>query len=151
VIINDFVESHLFTSHESSSKCFFKKIFDELDKQMEIAIKNDQKKSSYLLFENINLVLRHFNNNPFKLLHFVLEASNRLDTNAVIMLVHKDSVDRNVLNQIISTFQTVINVKEKKSNLSDLKFSNKKLFKYDIQLTHKNIRSSKVKSFVRIY
>jgi len=116
---------------------------------MDLAIKNDQKKSSYLFFENINLILRHFNNNPFKLLHFVLEASKRLDTNAVVMLIHKDSVDKTVLNQIISVFQTVINIKENQFSVSESKSGKKKLAKYDIQMTHKNMKSSKVKLFVR--
>ncbi len=51
---------------------------NDLDKLKEWAIQHDQKKSSFLIFDNINLVLRHFHNNPFKLMHFILESSKRI-------------------------------------------------------------------------
>lgn len=72
------------------------------------------------------------------------------------MLVHKDSIDEIVLNQIKSIFQTVVDVKENSSghgSSSDNVKNNKKLelSKFDIKLTHKNMKSSKVKLYVIIF
>lgn len=60
VTVNDFVVKSLFTNN-----CFFKLISQNLDKK------------SYLAFENLNLILRHLNNNPFKLINFVIESNKR--------------------------------------------------------------------------
>ena len=59
------------------------------------------------------------------------------------MVIHKDSIDETVLNQISSVFQTVINLKELNDSVKKTETIN-----YDIQLIHKNIKSSKVKFFV---
>lgn len=148
VTIHGFLTNFLFNQNNNPSECFFKMILDDLDKQKELAIRNDQKKSSYLLFENTNLILRHFNNNPFKLLHFVLDVSKRLDTSAIVMLIHRDSVEATVLNQIKSTFQTVISCKESvcsSSSVNDLGSGKKS--EMAIQVTHRNLKSSIVKLY----
>ena len=69
------------------------------------------------------------------------------------MLIHKDTVEGTVLNQMKSLFQTVISIKEIRygQNISNLKECKEKLAaiaKYDIQLSHQNRMSAKVKLHV---
>lgn len=64
------------------------------------------------------------------------------------MVIHKDSIDETVLNQISSAFQTVINIRENKPGFNALSKKSQN-FNYDLQLIHKNTKSSKVKFFVK--
>jgi len=141
ITIHDVLTNYIFLN-KNASQCCFKTIIGDLDAQMKQAIENEQKKSSQLFLENLNLLLRHFNNNPFKIINFVLEISKRTDVSSLYMVINKDSIDETVLNQISSVFQTVIYLKELNDSVKKTETIN-----YDIQLIHKNIKSSKVKFY----
>ena len=62
--------------NSDDTKCVFKTILTELDYQRE-QIETVAKKKSYLIFDNANLIIRHFNGNPFKLIHFINDCRKR--------------------------------------------------------------------------
>lgn len=84
-------------------------------------------------------------------MHFVLEASKRIDVGSLLMVIHRDSVEETVLNQIESTFQTVINVTQLQSTFLSTKpgeMSKKETLKYDLNISNRNLKSAIVKLYV---
>jgi hypothetical protein len=73
--ISNILIDHLFLI-DDEKKCIFNSILNELDQEKE---KNEiePKKKSYLVFDNANLILRHFHDNPFKLMRFLSECRKR--------------------------------------------------------------------------
>ena len=72
------------------------------------------------------------------------------DISTVLMVVHQDSLDETIFNQIKSCFQTTIDATQaiKKTDLA-LKKLNGNLFKYELKIKHKNLKSSsKVLAYV---
>ena len=41
------------------------------------SILNENDKKTFLVFDNVNLILRNFNNNPFKIISFIVESNKR--------------------------------------------------------------------------
>ena len=66
------------------------------------------------------------------------------------MLIHKDCVDDVLLNQIKSIFQTVVNVKYIPLNTNEnlMRKSDREVYKFDLELIHKNFNSAKLKTYV---
>lgn len=62
------------------------------------------------------------------------------------MVVHKDSLDETVLNQLKSVFQTVINVNDtnlKQNELLLFSKLNKQIFKYNLKIDCRNSKTAK--------
>ena len=76
-----------------------------------------------------------------------------IDISTVLMVVHQDSIDETILNQIKSCFQTIADTNEKTLKKTNLIFNklNTNLLKYEIKIKHKNFKSStKISSYVRL-
>ncbi len=76
-----------------------------------------------------------------------------IDISTVLMVVHQDSIDETILNQIKSCFQTIVDTNEKTLKKTNLIFNklNKNLLKYELKIKHKNFKSStKISSYVRL-
>ena len=70
------------------------------------------------------------------------------------MVIHKDTVDETSLNQIKSTFQTIINVTQLQSTFLESKtdeLSKRETSKYDLSIRHRNLKSAQVKLYVSIF
>jgi hypothetical protein len=75
-----------------------------------------------------------------------------IDISTFLMVVHQDSMDETILNQIKSCFQTIVDTNEKTLKKTNLIFNklNKNLLKYELKIKHKNFKSStKISSYVR--
>jgi hypothetical protein len=53
----------------------FKKLIDKLNNQQVQEVEN--KRSNFLVFENANLLIKHYDDNPFQLMKFVTECNRR--------------------------------------------------------------------------
>jgi hypothetical protein len=76
-----------------------------------------------------------------------------LDISTVLMVVHQDSIDETILNQIKSCFQTIVDTNDKTLKKTNLIFNklNKNLLKYELKIKHKNFKSStKISSYVSL-
>ncbi|CAF0884555.1 unnamed protein product [Brachionus calyciflorus] len=137
--LNEIILEHIFKTRLN----IFKLLLDELDKQKS----NDPKKKFFLILDNLNLLLRHFDSNPLYLLQFIKECSKRPEISQILIVANQDSLDSGVLNQLKQVFQTVIYVNDTKMKQNELNlFSklNKQIFKYNLKIEHRNLRSFKV-------
>lgn len=112
----------------------------------------DPKRRFNLIFDNMNLILRHYENNPLYLIHFIIECTKRPEINQIVFVAHKDSLEDSILNQIKNIIQTVIYINDTKMKQNELNmFSklNKQILKFNLKIDHRNLKSCKVLSHVR--
>jgi len=61
----------LFTNEDK----LLKKIIDQLNNDQSHEVEN--KRSNFLVFENANLLIKHYDDNPFQLMKFITECNRR--------------------------------------------------------------------------
>jgi len=66
------------------------------------------------------------------------------------MVLHEDSIEKTIVNQMKSLFQTVIQISDTKLKQTDAQFiSRKQIFKYVLKINQKNLVTSKTVVHVR--
>ena len=97
------------------------------------------------------MILRHFDNNPIFFIHFVIDCSRRPDIYQLVFIVHEQSLNIGVLNQIRQLFQTVVYINDTKMRQDEMTmFSklSKQIFKFSLKIDHRSFRTSKVLTYV---
>jgi hypothetical protein len=137
---------NLFTEH-----CCFNKLNEEFQ-NLTLNQTEAKKTKSNLFIDNVNLLLRHYDNNPFKLIKFLLDSSRKSEIGTICMVLHEDSIDEVILSQFGSVFQTIIQVNDTKMKLNEInEFSKLKsqVFKFHLQIEHRNLKKGKVYPYVK--
>lgn len=99
-----------------------------------------KKKKIYLVFDNVNLIIRHLDNNPFRLIQFLIDL--RKHTNVtILMILHEDSLETGlIINQFALVFQTLIKIE---SSTRDL-YHAKNVLKFNLKIENRNSRNFKM-------
>lgn len=134
-------------------------IFDSNQNILELTLSqlkqnNEQKKKFIIILDNLNLILRHFDSNPFFFIHFVIECSRQPDICQLVCIAHEETLNTEVLNQIRQIFQTVIYINDTKMRQDEMiMFSklNKLILKYSLRIDHRSLKTSKILTYVKIF
>lgn len=73
------------------------------------------------------------------------------DISGILMVLHEDSIDKTVINQLSLLVQTMIRICDttlKPSDLTQFGTLNKHLFKYHLSIDNRSYRNFKIKNFV---
>ena len=73
--------------NDDPKTCCFKTILNDLTEEREKL--DERKKKFYLVFENANLLVRHFADNPFKLIHFLADCNKRNGKLSLVELINE--------------------------------------------------------------
>jgi hypothetical protein len=72
------------------------------------------------------------------------------DVNTLLMVLHEDSIEESIVNQMKPLFQTVIQIYDTKLNSADVQsISRKQIFKYVLKINQRNLITSKTVVYVR--
>lgn len=140
-VINETILSNIFISDQNVLKLVIGQLVNN----------NEPKKKSVIIIDNLNLILRHFDHNPIFLIHFVIECSRRPDIFQLVFIVHEQSLNIDVLNQIRQLFQTVVYINDTKMRQDEMTmFSklSKYIFKFSLKIDHRSWKTSKVLTYV---
>lgn len=67
-----------------------------------------------------------------------------VDINTLLMVLHEDSIEETIVNQMKSLFQTVIQITDTKQKPTDLQLgSRKQIFKFVLKINQRNLVTSK--------
>jgi hypothetical protein len=154
--VKDLLLNSLFIdSTTTNTNSIFKSILNDVLSQSNTADNTEtpdeneirKKKKIYLIFDNVNLIVRHLDNNPFRLIQFLIDLRRHSNV-TILMILHEDSLETgSIINQFALVFQTLIKIE---SSTRDL-FHAKNVLKFNLKIENRNSRNFKMINHVMLY